>query len=246
MTSSLLVTPSGKPRARSLGIPFDGRPGPNNAITDVSGVEVGYCTLIRGEGGPLVVGEGPVRTGVTAIIPRGKARAQLPVWTGQFSLNGNGELTGSWWISEVGHSDGPITITNTHSCGVSRDATIEWMNRNVRAYGDGPDWGLPVAGETWDGWLNDINGFHVTKEHVFEAIDSRHRRPDRGRQCRRRHRHDALRSQGRVRNVVTPGRLRGRDLHRRSVRSGELRPAFAAADRRHTHGGTPAGPGTLW
>ncbi len=172
MTSSLLVTPSGKPRARSLGIPFDGRPGPNNAITDVSGVEVGYCTLIRGEGGPLIVGEGPVRTGVTAIIPRGKARAQLPVWTGQFSLNGNGELTGSWWISEVGHSDGPITITNTHSCGVSRDATIEWMNRNVRAYGDGPDWGLPVAGETWDGWLNDINGFHVTKEHVFEAIDS--------------------------------------------------------------------------
>ncbi len=172
MTPPLLATPSGKPRARALGIPFEGRPGPFNAITDVAGVEVGYATLIRGEAGPLVVGSGPVRTGVTAIIPRGKAGASLPVWTGHFSLNGNGELTGSWWIDEVGQSDGPITITNTHSCGIARDATIEWMNRNVQAYGDGPDWGLPVAGETYDGWLNDINGFHVKKEHVFEAIDS--------------------------------------------------------------------------
>ena len=172
MTSPLLATPAGKPRARALGIPFEGRPGPFNAITDVADVEVGYATLIRGDGGPLVIGSGPVRTGVTAIIPRGKARASLPVWTGQFSLNGNGELTGSWWIDEAGHSDGPITITNTHSCGVARDATIEWLNRHFDAYGEGADWGLPVAGETWDGWLNDINGFHVKREHVFEAIDA--------------------------------------------------------------------------
>lgn len=172
MTSPLLLTPAGRTRARALGIPFDGRPGPVNAITDVPGVEVGYCTLIRGEAGPLVVGEGPVRTGVTAIIPRGRAGAHLPVWAGQHSLNGNGELTGSWWIEEAGQCDGPITITNTHSCGVTRDATIEWLNRNVGSYGDGPSWGLPVSGETYDGWLNDINGFHVTKQHTFEAIDA--------------------------------------------------------------------------
>ena len=171
MTDSWLATPSGKTRARALGIPFDGRPGPWNAITDVADVEVGYCTLIRGEG-PLVVGRGPVRTGVTAVIPRGKARASAPVWAGLHSLNGNGELTGSWWIEEVGHCDGPITLTNTHSCGVARDATIEWLHRNADRYGAGPSWGLPVAGETYDGWLNDINGFHIAKEHVFAAIDA--------------------------------------------------------------------------
>ena len=170
MTDPLLATPAGKPRARALGIPFEGRPGKNNAITDVPGVEVGYTTLIDGEG-DLVVGKGPVRTGVTAIIPRGKSKAALPVWSGQFSLNGNGEFTGSWWIEEAGHCDGPITITNTHSCGVARDATIEWLYRNSDSYGDGASWGLPVAGETYDGYLNDINGFHITREHVFAAID---------------------------------------------------------------------------
>ncbi len=170
MTNSLLATPAGKTRARALGIPFKGSPGTNNAITDVPGVEVGYATLIEGNG-DLVVGQGPVRTGVTAIIPRGRAKAAFPVWSGMFSLNGNGELTGSWWVDEAGHCDGPITITNTHSCGVARDATIEWLYQNANSYGDGPSWGLPVAGETYDGYLNDINGFHIKREHVFEAID---------------------------------------------------------------------------
>jgi D-aminopeptidase len=176
MTHPHLATPAGKTRARALGIPFNGTPGANNAITDIPGTEVGYCTLIEGEG-PLVVGQGPIRTGVTAIIPRGKAKAAWPVWAGQTSLNGNGELTGSWWIEEAGHCDGPLTITNTHSCGVARDATIEWLHKNADRYGDGPSWGLPVAGETYDGWLNDINGFHVKKEHVFAAIDNAHGGP---------------------------------------------------------------------
>ena len=171
MSHPHLRTPAGKTRARALGIPFEGRPGANNAITDVAGLEVGYCTLIEGDG-PLVVGKGPVRTGVTAIVPRGRANAGAAVWSGMHSLNGNGEMTGSWWIEEVGHSDGPITITNTHSCGVARDATIEWLCAHTSKYGNEPSWGLPVAGETYDGWLNDINGFHVTKEHVFAAIDS--------------------------------------------------------------------------
>ena len=169
--SSLLQTPSGRPRARALGIPFDGIPGKNNAITDVPGVEIGYCTLIEGTG-PLVVGQGPVRTGVTAVIPRGREHAAEPVMAAQFSLNGNGELTGSWWIEESGQCDGPITITNTHSCGVTRDATIEWLNQRFANYTESPSWGLPVSGETYDGWLNDINGFHVTREHVFQAIES--------------------------------------------------------------------------
>ena len=170
MTNPLLATPAGKPRARALGIPFKGMPGKNNAITDIPGVEVGYATLIEGDG-DLVVGQGPVRTGVTAIIPRGREKATYPVWSGQFSLNGNGEMTGSWWIDEAGHCDGPLTITNTHSCGVARDATIEWLHHNADSYGDGPSWGLPVAGETYDGFLNDINGFHIKREHVFAAIE---------------------------------------------------------------------------
>ncbi len=140
VTSPLLATPSGKPRARALGV-LEGVPGPFNAITDVAGVEVGDATLIRGAGGPLVVGSGPVRKEVTDIIPRGEARASLPARTGPFSLNGNGELTGSWWIDEAGHSEGPITITNTHSCGVARDATIEWLNRHFDACAQGADWG---------------------------------------------------------------------------------------------------------
>ncbi|MFQ5783306.1 MAG: P1 family peptidase [Alphaproteobacteria bacterium] len=163
-----LATPSGKPRARALGVPFDGTPGRNNAITDVAGVEVGYATIIRGDGA-LVVGEGPVRTGVTAILPRGRAGAATPVFAGCFSLNGNGELTGAIWIEEAGRCEGPITITNTHSCGLARDATIRWLVENLPQFVDA--WGLPVAGETYDGYLNDINGFHVREAHVFEAID---------------------------------------------------------------------------
>jgi len=161
-------TPSGRPRARGIGIPFEGEPGPLNAITDVGDVEVGYRTIVRGDG-PLVVGEGPVRTGVTAILPRGRERADQGVFAQMFSLNGNGELTGSHWAREVGRCDGPITVTNTHSCGVARDATIKWLARRFQT--DDPWWSLPVAGETYDGWLNDINGFHVTDGDVFAALD---------------------------------------------------------------------------
>lgn len=161
--------PDGRPRGRGLGLPFPGTPGPANAVTDVAGVEVGAVTLIRGDG-PRSVGHGPVRTGVTAILPRGKADFATPVFAGIHSLNGNGELTGSHWIVESGRCEGPITITNTHSVGRARDATVRWM---VEAAGSGaadPSWNLPVAAETFDGYLNDINGFHVTEEDVLQAI----------------------------------------------------------------------------
>ena len=163
-----LRTPSGLLRARGLGVPFRGEPGQFNAITDVAGVEVGYSTIIRGEG-PLVVGQGPVRTGVTAILPRGKAGLHVPCAAGFWSLNGNGEMTGTIWIEESGELDMPVTITNTHSCGIARDATIRWLY--PRLDGNSESWGLPVAAETFDGDLNDINGFHVTNEHVFAALD---------------------------------------------------------------------------
>jgi D-aminopeptidase len=163
----MLTTPSGKPRARAIGIPFDGEPGPFNAITDVAGLEIGYRTLIRGSG-KRVVGEGPVRTGVTAILPRGRTGADRGVFAGMFSLNGNGELTGSHWAAETGRCDGPITITNTHSVGLAHDATIRWLATRFEGMNQ---WSLPVAGETYDGWLNDINGFHVTVEDVFAALD---------------------------------------------------------------------------
>jgi D-aminopeptidase len=160
-------TPSGKPRARALGVPFAGVAGPFNSITDVPGVEVGYTTLIEGHGA-RVVGRGPVRTGVTAILPRGRASAASSVLAGYFSLNGNGELTGCHWVEEAGRCDGPICITNTHSCGTVRDATIKWLVERTGGIGQ---WALPVAGETFDGYLNDINGFHVRDEHVFAALD---------------------------------------------------------------------------
>jgi D-aminopeptidase len=165
-----------KPRARDLGVPFDGTPGPLNAITDVAGVTVGHTTLISGEG-KLVVGQGPVRTGVTAVFPRGKDSKDLGVFAGWWTLNGNGEMTGTTWVEESGILTGPVMITNTHSVGVVRDAVIQWTvaHRNV-----GPDddwWSLPVVAETWDGWLNDINGFHVKPEHVFHAIDTSHGGP---------------------------------------------------------------------
>jgi D-aminopeptidase len=164
----------GKPvRARDLGIPFEGTPGEFNAITDVAGVEVGYTTLITGEG-KLEVGKGPVRTGVTAILPRGRASLNDPVYAGFFSLNGNGEMTGTAWVDDSGFLEGPIIITNTHSVGVARDAVIAWRIKHGAADTTGYWWSLPVVAETWDGWLNDINGFHVKAENVWHALDSAH------------------------------------------------------------------------
>ena len=154
-----------RPRARDLGVPFDGTPGPLNAITDVAGVEVGHTTLIAGSG-RLVVGQGPVRTGVTAILPRGRANAD-PVFAAWFSLNGNGEMTGAAWVDESGQLESPVLITNTHSVGVARDAAVQWMLRRQ----PGALWLLPLVAETWDGILNDLNGFHVKPEHVFAALD---------------------------------------------------------------------------
>src|SRR5947199_560272 len=160
-------------RARDLGVPFDGGPGQLNAITDVAGVEVGYTTIIRGEG-KLVVGKGPVRTGVTDIIPSGQDSLNDPVYAAVFSLNGNGELTGTNWIEESGFLEGPIVITNTHSVGVARDAVIAWRMKHGAADASGYWWSLPLVAETWDGWLNDTNGFHVKPEDVFHALDSAH------------------------------------------------------------------------
>jgi D-aminopeptidase len=163
--------PASKSRARDLGVPFDGTPGPFNAITDVSGVAVGHTTLISGEG-KLQVGKGPVRTGVTAILPRGKDSMSNPVFAGWWSLNGNGEMTGTTWVEESGFLEGPVMITNTHSVGVVRDAVIQWRVAHGQPDPTGYWWSLPVVAETWDGWLNDINGFHVKPEHAFHAIDS--------------------------------------------------------------------------
>ncbi len=159
-------------RARDLGVPFEGKTGQLNAITDVSGIEVGQVTLVEGNG-KLQVGKGPVRTGVTAILPRGKHYD--PVFAGWYALNGNGEMTGTTWIEESGFLEGPVMITNTHSVGVVRDAVIEWgyNNKFFDPLPNAPDvyWALPVVGETYDGVLNDINGFHVKKAHVFEALN---------------------------------------------------------------------------
>src|SRR6266699_2540141 len=151
-------------RARDLGIPFEGAPGKFNAITDVAGVEVGYTTLISGDG-KLELGKGPGRTGVTAILPRGHDSLNDPVYAGFFSLNGNGEMTGTAWVEESGFLEGPIVITNTHSVGVAHDAVIAWRIKHGEADKTGYWWSLPVVAETWDGWLNDINGFHVKPEH---------------------------------------------------------------------------------
>ena len=173
VSAVLISAPAGrapdKPRARDLGVPFEGTPGRWNAITDVAGVEVGQVTLISGEG-RLVVGRGPVRTGVTAIFPQGRAFRER-LFGAWFTLNGNGEMTGTTWLRESGCLGSPILITNTESVGVVRDAVTEW---NLKRGGSGDysgDFSLPVVAETWDGFLNDIDGFHVRKEHVFEALD---------------------------------------------------------------------------
>jgi L-aminopeptidase/D-esterase-like protein len=155
-------------RARKLGIPFDGEPGRDNAITDIEGVEVGHSTIIKGDGS-LVVGKGPIRTGVTAIFPCEKSLEE--VYAAYYSYNGNGEMTGTIWIEEAGQFKGPLCITNTHSVGLVRDAIIEWSLENDLQKSSF-FWRLPVVAETYDGLLNDINGFHVKNKHVFEASNS--------------------------------------------------------------------------
>jgi L-aminopeptidase/D-esterase-like protein len=160
------------PRARDLGIPFDGAPGPFNAITDVNGVEVGHTTLISGSGA-LKVGVGPVRTGVTAILPRGKDSNDA-VFAGWFTENGAGEMTGTIWLEDSGFLDGPVMLTNTHSVGVVHDAVIAWKVRHGVPDEEGYWWSAAVVAETWDGYLNDINGFHVHPEDAFHAIDVAH------------------------------------------------------------------------
>jgi D-aminopeptidase len=164
-----------KPRARDLGVPFEGKPGPLNAITDVKGIEVGHRTLISGEG-KLRVGVGPVRTGVTAIFPRGK-KSTDPVYAGWYTENGNGEMTGTTWVEESGFLYGPVMITNTHSVGVVRDAVIKWQVEHGPPAPEEDWWSLPVVAETWDGYLNDINGFHVKPEDAFAAMNDAHGGP---------------------------------------------------------------------
>ncbi|MFZ0036559.1 MAG: P1 family peptidase [Candidatus Acidiferrales bacterium] len=166
---------STKPRARDLGVPFDGTPGTLNAITDVKGVEVGHRTLISGEG-QLQVGVGPVRTGVTAVFPRGKKSVD-PVYAGWYTENGNGEMTGTTWVEESGFLYGPVMITNTHSVGVVRDAVIKWQFEHGPPAPEEDWWSLPVVAETWDGYLNDINGFHVKPEDAFAAMENAHGGP---------------------------------------------------------------------
>lgn len=156
-------------RARELGIPFDGTPGPLNAITDVPGVEVGMVTLVSGDG-PLVADQGPVRTGVTAILPVGAERARDAIPAGIYSLNGNGEMTGSHWIAETGGLTGPVMITNTHAVGTVHRGVIEWTKKHHPE--SAIEWLLPVVAETWDGYLNDINGPHVTTDHAIAAIEA--------------------------------------------------------------------------
>jgi D-aminopeptidase len=158
---------TGVPRARDLGVPFEGTPNDLNAITDVRGVEVGQTTLVEGEG-KLVVGLGPVRTGVTAIFPLGKVNSNTRVPAAVYSFNGNGEMTGAEWVEESGFLEGPVLLTNTHSVGVTRDAVVEW---GTKKFPGTENFSLPVVAETWDGELNDINGFHVKKEDVFSALD---------------------------------------------------------------------------
>jgi D-aminopeptidase len=162
LAACLLASPAlARPRARDLGIPFEGKPGPLNAITDVKGVEVGHATIVSGEA---------VRTGVTVVFPRGKGSPD-PVFAGWYALNGNGEMTGTTWIEEGGFLEGAVFLTNTNSVGLVRDASIEWWLRRFPEDARDANFSLPVVAETWDGFLNDVFGFHVKKEHVFQAMD---------------------------------------------------------------------------
>ncbi|WP_219415639.1 DmpA family aminopeptidase [Pseudonocardia nigra] len=168
MADPRTTSPTGRPRARGLGIPFPGGTGPVNAITDVPGVEVGYTTLVSGEG-PLRVGSGPVRTGVTALLPRGRAGVGVPCAAGWYSLNGNGEMTGTAWLQETGSLALPVVITNTHAVGPCHRGVIDWVVAHAPEHAR--QWLLPVVAETWDGYLNDINGSHVQPAHAVAAID---------------------------------------------------------------------------
>ena len=229
-------------RARDLGVPFDGTPGKLNSIADVPGVEVGYTTLISGEG-KLEVGKGPVRTGVTAIIPRGHESLNDPVYAGYFSLNGNGEMTGTAWVDESGFLEGPIVITNTHSVGVARDAVIAWRIKRGAPDTTGYWWSLPVVAETWDGWLNDINGFHVKPGDVFHALDTAHGGAieegsvggGTGMIC-----YEFKGGNGTASRQIDIRQLRKRrstaNLCSGRVSTGELRPTVAARDRRRACG----------
>ena len=161
-----------KLRGRELGLPFPGKTGDYNAITDVPGVEVGYCTRIEGEG-PLVQGKGPLRSGVTAILPRGHETDPHPVWAGMYALNGNGEMTGTHWIRDGGYFVGPICITNTHSVGMVHHAAVKWIIQNYsKAWQSEHLWAMPVVAETYDGVLNDINGQHINEEDALQALKS--------------------------------------------------------------------------
>ncbi|MCP3102366.1 P1 family peptidase [Myxococcus sp. K15C18031901] len=164
--ASLAQTAPTRPRSRDLGITFGGQAGPLDAITDVPGVEVGHTTLISGEG-RLETGKGPVRTGVTAVLPRGKAAVAEPVFAATFALNGNGEMTGTHWLAESGELNGPVMLTNTNDISAVREAVIRWAMPRGLAW----DLGLPVVAETWDGMLNDIYGFHVQPGHALQALD---------------------------------------------------------------------------
>lgn len=153
-----------RPRARDLGLPFSGETGKHNAITDIPGVKVGFTTLTDPARS--------IRTGVTAIVPRDDSGTPNPVWAGQYSLNGNGEMTGTHWINDAGYFVGPIMITNTHSVGMVHHGTTQWMlNRYREYYAENHAWAMPVVAETYDGWLNDINGQHVTAEHAVAALN---------------------------------------------------------------------------
>jgi len=160
-----------KPRARDIGISFDGQPGQWNAITDVPGVELGMTTIVQGEG-PVEVGKGPIRTGITAILPRGKTKQPSPVWAGHFNLNGNGEMTGTHWIREAGYFLGPVCITNTHSVGMAHHAAVGWMVDTYDSHFQGDHgWAMPVVAETYDGLASDICGRHITEADVRDALD---------------------------------------------------------------------------
>ena len=161
-----------KLRGRELGLPFPGKTGKFNALTDIPGVEVGYCTRIEGNG-HLEQGKGPVRTGVTAILPRGHESEPHPVWAGMYALNGNGEMTGTHWIHDGGYFVGPVCITNTHSVGMVHHGAVKWMLKNYSsAWQSEHLWALPVVAETYDGVLNDINGLHINENDALEALNS--------------------------------------------------------------------------